>query len=361
MAKKANTTMIGGFVVIAIFLLAASVVILGSGKFFKQTTSFVLFFDGSIKGLNVGAPVLLRGVQVGSVSSISLRVNREKLTMNIPVVIEIIPARVTIEDTDSEARMPEEVMEIMVEWGLRAVLSTQSLITGQLAIDLEYFPNTSLNLKKSNLPYPEIPTIPSTAERFFQVLQDSDISGMVADIESALAGINALVNDAGIAEAVTTLNATMKSAETIAGKFDSRVDVLFDSLDATVTEVDTLVAEVRDQVRPLSGDMREVMENIKGLTVTITDQVAPLSGVVTDAVAVYQKLAVNLDRQLSGLLDSLNTTLAGVHGVVSEDTPLIVQLEQTLASVALMAKSFRQLADYLEQHPEALLRGKIEQ
>ena len=62
MAKQANRMMIGGFVVIAVFLLAASVAIFGSGKLFKQTEKFVLYFDGSIKGLNVGAQVLLQGV-----------------------------------------------------------------------------------------------------------------------------------------------------------------------------------------------------------------------------------------------------------------------------------------------------------
>jgi paraquat-inducible protein B len=73
MAKQANRMMIGGFVVIAVVLLAASLVVFGSGKFFKKTDKYILYFDGSVKGLSVGAPVLFQGVQVGAVSSITIR------------------------------------------------------------------------------------------------------------------------------------------------------------------------------------------------------------------------------------------------------------------------------------------------
>ena len=63
MSKKANKALIGGFVVGAVVLLIISVVVLGSGLLFKRTNRYVLFFDGSIKGLSVGAPVILRGCQ----------------------------------------------------------------------------------------------------------------------------------------------------------------------------------------------------------------------------------------------------------------------------------------------------------
>src|SRR5210317_1180199 len=99
MAKQANTTMIGGFVVVAVFILAASVVILGSGKLFQRTESFVLYFDSSIKGLNVGSPVLLQGVQIGSVTKILIRANRNDLTMSIPVFIQIRLDKFHVDET----------------------------------------------------------------------------------------------------------------------------------------------------------------------------------------------------------------------------------------------------------------------
>ena len=75
MAKQANRMMIGGFVVLAVIIMAASLVVFGSGKFFKKTVKCVMYFDGSVKGLNVGAPVLFQGVQIGSVTSIILEVD----------------------------------------------------------------------------------------------------------------------------------------------------------------------------------------------------------------------------------------------------------------------------------------------
>lgn len=93
MAKQANRMMIGGFVVIAIGLLAASLVIFGSGKFFRKTNKYVLYFEESIKGLNVGAPVLFQGVQVGTVTGIMIMADFKKIKADIPVYIEIEPAR----------------------------------------------------------------------------------------------------------------------------------------------------------------------------------------------------------------------------------------------------------------------------
>ena len=68
MSKQPNVTIIGAFVAGAVFLVITGLLVFGSGKFFSQTKKFVLFFEGSVKGLNVGAPVDFRGVRVGSVT-----------------------------------------------------------------------------------------------------------------------------------------------------------------------------------------------------------------------------------------------------------------------------------------------------
>src|SRR5512143_2777774 len=93
MAKQANRMMIGGFVVLALFIMAASLVVFGSGKFFKKTNKYLLFFDESVKGLSVGAPVLFQGVQVGSVVSIEIQTDLADLKTQSPVIIEIEPGK----------------------------------------------------------------------------------------------------------------------------------------------------------------------------------------------------------------------------------------------------------------------------
>ncbi len=104
MAKQANRMMIGGFVVLAVIIMAASLVVFGSGKFFKKTMKCVLYFDESVKGLNVGAPVLFQGVQIGSVTSIVLKVDPVKMQPQIPVFIEYRAGKIS---GDEDRRMSE--------------------------------------------------------------------------------------------------------------------------------------------------------------------------------------------------------------------------------------------------------------
>ena len=110
MAKQANRKMIGGFVVIAVGIMAASIVIFGSGDFFKEKNEYVLYFDGSVKGLNVGSPVLFRGVQVGAVRNIVIRSYRKELQTYIPVFIEVYPERFQVaSDGKKIVRDPEKI------------------------------------------------------------------------------------------------------------------------------------------------------------------------------------------------------------------------------------------------------------
>ena len=103
MSKQANKTVIGIFVVGAIALAIAAVLILGSGKFFKQTFSAVCYFEGSVGGLNIGAPVVFKGVKIGSVTNVILRFETTKLIFMIPVYIEIEPDKIGVIGARSEA------------------------------------------------------------------------------------------------------------------------------------------------------------------------------------------------------------------------------------------------------------------
>ena len=329
MAKQANTTMIGGFVVIAVFILAASVVILGSGKLFQRTESFVLYFDNSIKGLNVGAPVLLQGVQIGSVKDIRIRANRKDMTMSIPVFIEIRLDKFEVDETLEPEGDPAKTIALLSQRGLRAVLSTQSLITGQLMIELDYFPGSAVNFKNLEPEVPEIPTTPTTTERFFQKLQKIDFT----HIENIMAGVDRLVNNPDLPEGLKSLRQTVDEARLLVGKLDNYIVDVTDNIDNTLSDTRTLVNNVNTQVQPLADEMRQLLEH-------------------------FDAVALNINKQLDVVAASLDESLVGVRGVVSEDAPLVIQLEETLGNISSMTDSIRQLADYLEQHPEALIRGK---
>ncbi len=95
MNKKISPTLIGGFVLGAVILLVIAVIAFGSGRLFRKTKEFVVYFDGSVNGLNIGAPVKFRGVEVGSVKNILLQLEKGMEVQSIPVVFEIDLKKIT--------------------------------------------------------------------------------------------------------------------------------------------------------------------------------------------------------------------------------------------------------------------------
>src|SRR5512135_2268972 len=139
MSKQANKAVIGIFVVGAIALVVIAIVVLGSGKFFKKTVKAVCYFEGSVGGLNVGAPVVFRGVRIGSVSEIILKVDPSKLIFTIPVYIEIEPDKFEVVGA-RPTEMKGQNLKTLIDKGLRASLETQSLVTGQMQVGLDFHP-----------------------------------------------------------------------------------------------------------------------------------------------------------------------------------------------------------------------------
>jgi paraquat-inducible protein B len=307
MAKQASKMMIGVFLIIALFLLIASLVVFGSGKFFTKTQKFVLYFNEPVKGLDVGSPVLFQGVAVGSVISIDIIADPIKRQANIPVIIQIELDRFKFRKP-SETLNPQKDMPLLIEEGFRATLTMQSLITGKLLIELDYYPGTPLILKNIDKEYIEIPTIPSPTSKLAQALDKLDLEAIQTKLESALDGIATLVNNPDLAASIGHLKETLRDARKLVNRVDRQVD-------------------------PLAQDTKKTVKDIG-------------------------KLARDLDARVGELAPSLEKTLSAMRGVISDDAPLIVEMDNTLKAISAASRSFRQLADYLEQHPEALIRGK---
>jgi paraquat-inducible protein B len=310
MAKQANRMMIGGFVVLAVILMAASLVVFGSGKFFKKTNKYILYFDESINGLSVGAPVLFQGVQVGSVTSITLQADLVKMKTQIPVLIEIDPDRWKVRTGERNYR---KVAAKLIEKGLRAQLIMQSFITGQLMIQLDFYPKSKVcyapaQIDKDYQDYVVIPTCKSTSERLAQALGDLDLKGIEKHLLSSLAGVDRFVNNPDLTASLRALKDTLQDARQLVTRVDRQVDPLADDVKKTVKE--------------------------------------------------FGKLAADIDARVGGLATGFDKTMAAARGVLSADSPLIVELENTLKEISAMSRSIRQLANYLDQHPEALIRGK---
>jgi ABC-type transporter Mla subunit MlaD len=316
MAKQANRMMIGVFVVIAVILMAASLVVFGSGKFFKKTVKCVLYFDESVKGLNVGAPVLFQGVQIGSVTSIVLQMDLAKLQSQIPVIIEFDPENFKVsEEGWIKPREPRKNIPILIEKGLRAQLVMQSFITGQLLIEIDFRPGTPVALKNIDKDYVEIPTIPSTSARLAKTLDKLDLDGLKTNLESALAGIERFINNPDLAASIGALRDTFQNARKLVTRVDRQVD-------------------------PLANDVKKSVKNIGKLA--------------RNADAKVSEVATGLDKTMSGL----DKTMSAARGVISPDAPMMVELENSMKEISAMSRSLRELADSLERQPEIVIRGK---
>lgn len=344
MNSNASRTLIGAFVVGAVILIVAGVLIFGSGQFMKKTDRYVLFFQGSVKGLNVGASVLFRGVKIGSVESITLEADAKNLVIYIPVIIEVDPARIHVIHgvRNAPATLPE-----LLKKGLRAQLTSGSLVTGQLLIELEFHPDTPLKLVGLNKDYPEIPTIPSSFDLILDKLKDLNIDKIVNELLSAIGALEKVLSSPEIPEILRSLKMTVDEARGLVKKLDSKVDPMVNGINETVKEFGTLARDVDGKIDPLASSVDATFKDARKLIQNVDGRVEPLvSGIHKSLKQVFQALA------------QAKKTLAGAQATIGKESPVIYQLDKTLKEISRMARSIRSLADYLERHPDALLYGK---
>jgi paraquat-inducible protein B len=132
---------------------------------YEHTLKYVMYFNGSVRGLIVGAPVQLRGIPIGKVTEIHLELDKKTAEIHIPVTVELEPAR--IKEINNERNISDkEIMVQLINKGLRAQLQTGSLLTGQLLVDLDFHPKSKIVLSDNKSIYPEFPTTASSLDEF---------------------------------------------------------------------------------------------------------------------------------------------------------------------------------------------------
>ena len=158
----ARQAAIGAFVLVGTGLALAAIVLFGNFHPFSHTIKAAIVFQDSISGLSIGAPVTFRGVHVGAVAAIAVQFDQETQTALIPVTVQLDPGGVvlTTQGSGMALNLPD-----LVTHGLRAELNTQSFVTGQSEIDLNFYPNEPAVLHPSLTTLPEIPTRQSTLQR----------------------------------------------------------------------------------------------------------------------------------------------------------------------------------------------------
>jgi paraquat-inducible protein B len=327
MSKQANKTIVGAFVLGAIALAVAGLVVFGSGKFFTKVNKDVMFFEGSVKGLQIGAPVVFRGVQIGHVTDIVLRVNKKDLTAFVPVYAEIYPQKIVPIGDDHV--YDQQYLRALIEKGLRAQLQLQSFVTGQLIVNMDFHPGTPIRLVGLEKKYPEVPTIPSDLEQLTKRFEELPLKEIADRLNETVAGINRLVNSRDLQASIGSLN-----------------QLLINS--------DVLVKNLNTKVGPLASD-------IKGTTDAARAALAQAEKTLRFDEGAPGQIASSIKETLSEAQTTLKETQEAVENInviAMQNANLGYEISRTLEQIAELSRSIRVLADYLERHPEALLRGK---
>ena len=223
---KANPRTVGGFVLGAILLAVAAIGIFGGGHFFQPRETVVSFFSGSLMGLRIGAPVEMRGVQIGTVTELWVEVDPETLEFTFPVLMEIQQSRIR-----GIAEVEEDRLDEMIADGLRAQLVTQSLVTGQQSIQMQFLPDTEVSLVETDLPHDQIPTVPSVFEEL-----ETDVSEVMKRANVLLDRVNDILSDenrgrigdilANVTETTTDLGEGVNSLNQLVEEKEERIQDL---------------------------------------------------------------------------------------------------------------------------------------
>lgn len=322
MSKTASKTTIGAFVAGALVLLFVAIAVFGSGRLFQSTTRYVLFFDSSIKGLSIGSPVMFRGVPVGRVTEIQLAGSLQELIFQTPVFIELNDkAERSFAGTESTLSR-EESLNRLIAHGLRASLANQSLLTGQLMVELNFYPQNELpsviDRSKRYQGILEIPTIPSKLDDIMQKAFKLPYERITANI----------------------LNIT------------EELDKLLQSPD--VQQLPHKTTLLLDRLETLTVSMEETLREIR----TLKEPYARLASTMERRVDTTLDEATRFLRTVDSLASETRRTMTDARAVLNQNSPTVLELNQAIREITNAARAIRILANTLERNPESLLRGK---
>jgi paraquat-inducible protein B len=340
MSKQASPAAIGGFVVGALTLVVAGVLVFGSGKFFADTVDTVMYFEGDLKGLNKGAAVAFEGVTIGTVTDIGVFVDTKDYTVRSPVVVEIQRDHFRLTGESHLPAKGQAIGALVERKGLRAQLQSESMVTGQRFIQLAFYPNlppmqvTIDPLTK----LPEIPTIPTTIQEVEATVRkalakfsEMPLEEIVSTLNQTLQGIDRLVNAPEVMESVRALKTTLTEAQQ-----------LVRNLDKQITPVTASATEALGSVRGAMGDIGTLARNADSHLMPLTSSLQQTVGTVRAALETAQAMMKNVD------------------GVIAPNSPAGYELVQTLRELSEAARALRGLADYLERNPNSVFFGRNE-
>jgi paraquat-inducible protein B len=340
--KKASPKAVGGFVIGAVLIGLIAVIVFGSGRIFEKRAQHVAFFTGSLQGLRLGAPVQFRGVEIGTVSEIYVQFNSVTLDFFIPVVLDINTD--LLQDIGEAEVEPEDRIEELIEKGLRAQLAVQSFVTGQQVVQLALHPGTPVQMVETDLPYEQIPTIPST----FEVMEKSvgnvlqDISDLIIDLKGFV-GDNRGTIEQGLANISET---TVDAKATMADLRKAAADI------AVITEY---VNKNREAIGDLVDNANDTILSYKSLAERAEAVVAENQDDLSKAISGLRQA----EQKISDLAETANAILnenrKGVNDFTNEG---LYEIKNLAVDAQAAVEQFRRVMEEMERDPARFLLGQ---
>lgn len=319
MTNSKNTSFaIGAFIVGAMVLIFIALIFFSGGRLFSKKEKVIMYFEGSVQGLQIGAPVKLKGVVLGEITDIQINFQNDDKTIVTAVTADLVMERIN----SKGATVKGEFFTEAIKNGMRAQLNFQSFLTGLLYVELDFYPESPVKLYGLQTDYRELPTIATQFEVLSKSFAELDIKGMVTHIDEFATELNRIIKSGEIQTTIKSVNRAAISIEKTSNNVSVQVSQLAQNIEKTRAEIDKLLAELNTRTPELAQSLNKSLKD------------------------------------LSLSLDQINKTAASIDNNFSEDAPLINQLNSTLNDISRSAQAFRSLSETLEQQPEAVLRGK---
>ncbi len=304
MAKKIDPTKLGIFVIVAVGIVVLAIAVLGRGNWFKKQSRFVIVFPESVSGLSIGSAVRFRGIQLGTVVEMHAVYNQVDNKIAIPIYVEI--DREQIRNLGAAAASSSEQQENLLKAGIRAQLVTDSIVTGQKAVSLDFRPEMPVRITGIDSAVPEIASIPSPLEAVSETLQSLPLQDIVAKFNSTLTAIEQVVTSPEFADGVKGVGPTLTEARK--------------SMEVLSTELSPLLSELRGKIAAFD--------------------------------------AVKISTQLESSLAAIDLAADNIAALSAKGAPLDNNASRALTEIASAARELRQVAEMIQRRPEVFLTGK---
>lgn len=315
---KSKSVVIGAFIAGAILLVFIALLFFSGGQLFSHKERVIMYFSGSIQGLQVGAPIKLKGVVLGEITEIQINFQSDDKNVLTAVTADLALQRINRKGGDVDRDFFEEA----ITRGLRAQLNYQSFLTGLLYVELDFFPDTPAQIYGFQHTHLELPTVGTEFEEIAKTLQDLNIKGVIDNLEKLSANIAKLVESGAVEETLVSVKNAADSIDQTAIVLRADVNNISQGLNKTTGELTVLLKSLNQQAPAITANLNQTL------------------------VLLQQSL------------DQFNSTAQSIDTTFAEDSPLVYQLNRTLKDVSRSADALRDLSDTLEQQPESLLRGK---